>query len=250
MSQRIRPRQGSAVILGGVPYSDGDTTLSLLPGAAVGEWLERHRNLVRGDLLDLGCGNQPYRAWYQPLVSTVTTLDAAPSPGVELDLVAFADDVPLASASFDIVIATEILEHVGDAEAAMSEIFRLLRPGGHAIVTTPFLYPTHEAPHDYRRFTHHGLVSLAERHGLQVIDVGSKGGLLVLVAQYVVLAAVEGSAWLSTKLNLRKPLAEYRFVRWFLAAPQRALIRRRSISRPVRGLSTRLSLGYLLVCEK
>ena len=241
--ERIRRRQGSAVLRSGVPYASSDTTLSLLPGAAVGEWLADHQDLVRGDLLDLGCGNQPYRGWYEPLVSTVTALDAAPLPGV--DVVAMADDVPLPDASFDVILATEVLEHVNDAEKAMSEIFRLLRPGGHVIATVPYLYPTHEAPHDYRRFTHYGLVAIAERHGLRVVDLASKGGILSWIAQYAVVALVE----VANRL-LPKPIFEYRRLRWLLAAPQEAVIRRRRLARQVSGLSTRISLGYMVVCQR
>lgn len=241
--ERVRRRQGSAVLRNGVPYASNDTTLSLLPGAAVGEWLANHRSLVHGDLLDLGCGNQPYRRWYEPFVSTVTALDAAPLPGV--DVVAMADDVPLPDASFDVILATEVLEHVNDAEKAMSEIFRLLKPGGHVIATVPYLYPTHEAPHDYRRFTHYGLVAIAERHGLRVVDLASKGGILSWIAQYAVVALVEAANRL-----LPKPIFEYRLLRWLLAAPQEAVIRRRRLAREVSGLSTRISLGYMVVCQR
>jgi SAM-dependent methyltransferase len=243
IDQRIRRRQGDAVIRHGVPYASSDTTLSLLPGAAVGEWLAAHRDVMHGHLLDLGCGNQPYRSWYEPLVARVTALDAAPLPGVHV--VAFADAVPLADESFDVILATEVLEHVNNAEKAMSEIFRLLRPGGHVIVTVPYLYPTHEAPYDYRRFTHYGLVALAERHGLRVIDLASKGGVLSLFAQYAVVAVVEAAGRL-----LRKPVFEYRLLSRLLAAPQEAVIRHRRITRPVSGLTTRISLGYMLVAVK
>jgi SAM-dependent methyltransferase len=246
--ERLRRRQGEAVIRHGVPYANSRTTLSLLPGAAVGEWLAEHRAVVRGALLDLGCGNQPYASWYRPLASSVTTLDAAPLPGV--DVVAYADEVPLRDGSFDIILATEVLEHVNDAERAMAEISRLLRPGGHAVVTVPYLYPTHEAPHDYRRLTHYGLVALAERHGLRVVDLAAKGGVLALATQFVVVAAVELIGGLLRRLGFRKPIFEYAVLRRLLAAPQELVIARRRITRPVAGLSARLSLGYMIIAQK
>lgn len=242
-TDRIRHRQGAAIIRDGVPYSSSDTTLSLIPGAAIGEWLADHRGLFHGELLDLGCGNQPYRGWYEPLVNSVTALDAVPLPGV--DVVAMADAVPLLDASFDVILATEVLEHVNDAERAMSEIFRLLKPGGHVIATVPYLYPTHEAPYDYRRFTHFGLVAIAERHGLRVIDLASKGGVLSWLAQLSVVALVEALNQL-----LRRPVIERGRLRRILAAPQEMVIRRRRLARAVSGLSTRISLGYMIVAQK
>jgi hypothetical protein len=49
----------------------------------VGQWLA-HTNLLGGRLLDNGCGNQPYRAWYEPYVQAVVALDATTGDGVSV----------------------------------------------------------------------------------------------------------------------------------------------------------------------
>jgi len=233
-------------MVGGVPYSDRASTLSLLPGAAVGRWLARHAPLVRGRLLDLGCGNQPFLAWYSPLAREVVPVDAAPIPGVlQVDL---ARPLPFADASFDTVLCTQVLEHVENAEQAMAEIARLLRPGGHALVTVPFLYPTHEAPYDFQRFTHHGLAGLARRHGLEVLALDAQGGPALMLTHYGVLALSQAIQLLARALGPFGWLVDNRLVRGVVAAPQEALRSR---------VSTRLSLpakvaslGYLVVARK
>lgn len=246
--ERIRLRQGPVTLVDGIPYSNRNTTLSLLPGAAMGRWLAGHVGVLRGRLLDSGCGNQPFRTWYEPHVSEVVCLDAAPLPGVQV--VGFADTLPFADQSFDTVLLTEVLEHVGDLEAAVSELHRVLRPGGHALVTVPFLYPTHEAPYDFRRLTHFGLRAVLERHGLEVLALDAKGGGLLLLLHLGVLSVVGALDALSAKLRLSRSLTRVAPLRWLLAAPQELLGRRLRESRGVSGSANRVSLGYMALARR
>lgn len=248
MSERLRRRQGDVRIRGGVPYSNRDTTLSLLPGAVVGRFLARNRDSFRGELLDNGCGNAPYADWYTPLVDRVVKLDAAPIPSV--DVVAFADALPFADGSFDTILATEVLEHVTDAERAVADAYRVLRPGGHLVVTVPYMYPTHEAPYDFRRFTHFGLRDLLERHGFEVLSLDAKGGPILMLAHFAVLA-IGQFVDLIGKLPLRgRHATDLNAVRAPLWAPQEAVVgalgRRPGVGR----LASRLSLGYMAVARR
>lgn len=242
---RLRHRQGTARVVRGVPYSDRASTSSLLPGAAVGRWLAGQAPRVRGRLLDLGCGNQPFAPWYAPLAAEVVAADAVPGPGVTV--VDLAAPLPFPGASFDTVLCTQVLEHVDNAELAMAEIARVLRPGGHALVTVPFLYPTHEAPYDFQRFTHHGLAGLARRHGLHVLDLAAQGGPVLMVVHYAVLAATQALRVLARALGPLGFLVE-RPGRLVLAAPQEAL--RSRVSTRLSGPARVASLGYLAALRK
>ena len=247
-SERVRHRQGAVRLVRGVPYSDRRTTLSLLPGAAVGTWLASHVDLLRGRLLDAGCGNQPFREWYGPHVEQALCLDAAPLEGVHV--VGMADALPFADASFDTLLVTEVLEHVNDAEAAAREMHRVLRPGGHALITVPYLYPTHEAPYDFRRFTHFGLRALLERHGLEVVALDAKGGGLLLLAHMGVLSVVGALDAVSSKAGGRRPLTQHPVLRSALAFPQELAARRMRLRGGVRGSAARASLGYMAVARR
>ena len=246
--ERLRHRQGPVRMHDGIPYSNSATTLSLLPGAAMGRWMAAQRQHVRGRLLDSGCGNQPFRDWYAPLVDEVICLDAAPLPGV--DVIGFADRLPFADASFDTLLVTEVLEHVGDAELAVAEICRVLRPGGHALITVPYLYPTHEAPYDFRRFTHFGLGGILERHGLEVVTLDAKGGGVLLVAHLFILALVAALDAVGSKLGRRRRLTDNPFLRRLLAGPQEIAGRRLTPGSGVRGSATKASLGYMAVARR
>ena len=81
--------------------------------------------------------------------------------------------------SYDVVICEQVLEHVIDPWAAARNLRGLCVPGGHVVVSTPFLIRVHELPaygmRDYWRFTPRGLRALLEGAGLVVDEVGSWG---------------------------------------------------------------------------
>ncbi|MEZ4223114.1 MAG: methyltransferase domain-containing protein [Polyangiaceae bacterium] len=100
----------------------------------------------RGTLLDLGCGDGRIGERLQRLGYQVTGLDVS---GAALDharrrgLGTIVGDVsealPIESASFDAVFAGEVIEHLFAPDAFLAEVFRVLRPGGRVVLTTPNL---------------------------------------------------------------------------------------------------------------
>jgi SAM-dependent methyltransferase len=132
---------------------------------------------ARGTVLDVGCGRMPFRDDIVAAGARYEGLDIeARAPGVDhigdvQDLHAIADD------SFETVTCFEVLEHVPNPARAVSELARILKPGGSLLVTVPHLSRLHEQPHDYYRYTGYGLRALAEQAGLRVVEVGGYGGL-------------------------------------------------------------------------
>ena len=115
-------------------------------------------------------------------------LDILAMPGV--DVAGDAEQLPFPSALFTRVECDAVLEHVRDPERVMSEIERVLAPGGYAHLVTPFCHPFHEYPRDYRRFTLDGLKRLVNGR-LEVVAEGWRTGptatLLVFTLEYVKL---------------------------------------------------------------
>lgn len=137
------------------------------------------RSYAHGDILELGCGRVPLYGVYHDLASTVTCVDWEESPHHVGHADLYADlnkAVPLPGQAYDTVILTDVLEHIYTPCKLVAEIHRLLRPGGKAIIATPFFYWVHEAPHDYFRFTESALVRMVGEAGLQVISVEPMGG--------------------------------------------------------------------------
>ena len=126
---------------------------------------------ARGRILDIGCADR----WIErrlPHGSDYIGLDYLATGkymyGARPDLFADASQLPLADASVDTVVILEVMEHLRRPREALQEIARVLRPQGCLLLTMPFLYPVHDAPHDYQRLTLHGLVRDVEAAGLRV----------------------------------------------------------------------------------
>ncbi len=134
---------------------------------------------ARGRLLDLGCGKAPYYPLYAPHVSEVLCTDWAHSlhGGEYLDFVSdFEHHLPLTDACVDTVMLSDVLEHVFRPKHVIAEMFRILRPGGVAIIHAPLLYVVHEAPHDYFRYTQFAIQRIAAETGFAIEELDPLGG--------------------------------------------------------------------------
>lgn len=83
--------------------------------------------------------------------------------------------LPYQDNEFDFVVSDQVLEHVeGSPQQAVRETYRVLKPGGLAVLTTCFINPIHAAPSDFWRFTPAAL-KLLHKEFSEVIEVGSWG---------------------------------------------------------------------------
>jgi ubiquinone/menaquinone biosynthesis C-methylase UbiE len=116
---------------------------------------------VRGSLLDVGCGEMPFRFALQPDVAyTGIDVEEAISFGMSGDNAIHAFDgrtIPFPDDHFDNILCTEVLEHADAPEQLLVEMHRVLKPGGMLIMTVPFAARVHHAPYDFQRFTRHKL---------------------------------------------------------------------------------------------
>jgi SAM-dependent methyltransferase len=242
---RIQRRQGPVAIRNGLPLPNRRTTLSLVPGAAVGRWLGQFGRSFGGVVLDLGCGNQPYRMWLQAFGGHVIAMDAAPNLPVSAR--SAASHIPLREACVDVVLATELLEHVEDPEATLREVLRVLRPSGLALITVPFMYPTHEAPFDFRRFTHLGLAGALKRTGFEVGELSAKGGPVICAIHMTVLGCLAITGRLCGDLDTSRV---GRAMKWMLGGVQDIALRLRLPSVELNSWSSWISLGYMVSARK
>jgi ubiquinone/menaquinone biosynthesis C-methylase UbiE len=101
-----------------------------------------------------------------------------------LDLVSDITAIPASDGSFDAVLCTEVLEHLPHPIKALQELGRVLRPGGHLILTAPFLSMTHLAPYHYcTGFSSYFYRTALPELGFDVIEVTHNGNFFEFVAQ-------------------------------------------------------------------
>jgi SAM-dependent methyltransferase len=121
-----------------------------------------------------------------------------------VDVVASAEDMPFENDSYDIIYSNAVLEHIQDVPRAIAEMHRVLRPGGALILGTHGVWPIHGAPHDYRRWTSHGL--MWEFRMFNSVSVRQVGGPL---ANTVMLVNVYIHQWQERSIALRLLLAPF-----------------------------------------
>jgi SAM-dependent methyltransferase len=157
---------------------------------------------LKGRVLDIGAADR----WLEPHIPKTVEYWALDYPatgqdmyGAKPDVFADGAQLPFADQTFTTVFCLEVLEHVPYPVQVMDEIARVLKPGGLAYISMPFLYPLHDAPHDFQRYTSYGLRRNAENARLEVISIQASGhairtaGLLACLA--LAGGASTGSLW-------------------------------------------------------
>lgn len=124
-----------------------------------------------GRMLDVGCGGRPYHPLFSPELEQIgLDIDQERNRNRGRADVFYDGSVfPFEDANFDSILCSQVLEHVFAPEQFVSEVARVLKPGGEILLTVPFVWPEHEQPWDAMRYTSYGLRSLLERHRFEIL---------------------------------------------------------------------------------
>lgn len=128
------------------------------------EEFKYYKKYCNGIILNVGSGSRPLNLGPYQLLTDV-----------DLSFpVHFASDahfIPFQDETIDTIINIAVLEHTKYPWKVVEEFYRVLKPGGHAVVAVPFLQPEHNMPYDYFRFTHNGIVELFKLNNFEIVEI-------------------------------------------------------------------------------
>jgi SAM-dependent methyltransferase len=139
------------------------------------------RNLNKGlKTLDVGCGEATISEVFfsegsYTGIDVENRISSEKKKRISFDLYD-GFELPYPDGSFEQVLCMEVFEHVANLELMLREIYRVLKPGGRIIVTVPFMWPEHEMPQDFRRYTANGLANLMCQQGFKLVELKKIGG--------------------------------------------------------------------------
>ena len=156
------------------------------------EWVEGRAKSVKpgSRVLDVGAGTAPYRKLFR--YCKYETQDFSQYEGYmgpegqygDIDYVSDITSIPVPNASFDVILCTEVLEHVPRPIEALQEMVRITRPGGRLFLTAPLGSGLHQEPyHFYGGYTDHWYRKFLTEFDCDIISIEPNHGFFAHLAQ-------------------------------------------------------------------
>lgn len=132
-------------------------------------------------ILDIGCGNKPFYPFFFHKSELYLGTDIAVSDSV--DIISYGEHLPFHNESFDLLLCTQVLEHVKNPKKAADEMYRVCKKDGVVIASMPFVWEIHDVPKDYWRFAEDGVKLLF--NNFESVDLMHNGNSIQSLIQIV-----------------------------------------------------------------
>lgn len=139
---------------------------------AIYENIKAFAKNITGTTLDIGCGSKPYKNLFNTENYIGMDIEVSGHNHTDSPIDVFYDGhtIPFENNYFDSIVCFEVLEHVFNPDDFLMEAYRVMKPGGSAVFTVPFIWDEHEQPFDYARYSSFGLKHLFEKCGFNVVN--------------------------------------------------------------------------------
>jgi SAM-dependent methyltransferase len=126
-------------------------------------------SLPRGArVLDAGAGDGRYRAHFDLARYESADFLQVDKRYADVDYVCSLESIPVEGERYELVLLTQVLEHLPEPLVVLKELHRVLKPGGTLWLTAPLFYPEHEAPYDFYRYTQFAYPHLLGEAGFEI----------------------------------------------------------------------------------
>jgi SAM-dependent methyltransferase len=134
--------------------------------------IKKNAHQIKGRTLDIGCGQKPYKNLFLNTTEYLG-MDIEQSGHDHtnecIDIYYDGINFPFKTNEFDSIICNQVFEHLPNPEVILSEISRVLKPGGILLITVPFIADEHEQPYDFFRYTTFILNKLMNENQLKIL---------------------------------------------------------------------------------
>jgi SAM-dependent methyltransferase len=136
----------------------------------------------KGVMVDLGCGEAPYKEFFLQYVDQYIGVDWTNSYlNIKADVISDLNErVALPNKCADVVISISVMEHLHNPQRFLKEAYRILKDDGVFILQVPFQFYVHDEPYDYFRYTPYGLNYLLQKAGFREIEIYPAGGFFTM----------------------------------------------------------------------
>ena len=139
-------------------------------------------------VLDAGAGDGRYSVHFEHAVYEAADICILERNYDKIKYECNLTDIPVEDERFDVIVCTQVLEHIPEPVAVLQELDRVLKPGGTLYISAPLYYPEHEAPYDFFRYTQYGWNHLFGKTSFEIKTINWLEGYLQTLATQLWIA--------------------------------------------------------------
>lgn len=147
--------------------------------------LIKNSSFLHGKTLDFGCGAKPYKNLFKTTEYIGVDIEISGHSHDQENIDVFYDGktIPFPEQHFDSIFTSEVFEHIFNLNNIVSELHRVLKPGGYILITIPFVWDEHEAPYDFARYTSYGIKDILQKNNFEIVKLEKSSTFIEVIFQ-------------------------------------------------------------------